>query len=63
MKIIDRYHYLNMVHNKSAESNISTSADYSDNVRESFPMLRKQSILNEEKSKLEGHERNPLTFK
>lgn len=33
-KIIDRYHYLNMVQNKSAESNISTSADYSDNVRE-----------------------------
>lgn len=33
-KIIDRYHYLNMVHNKSAESNIFTSADYSDNVRE-----------------------------
>lgn len=33
-KIVDRHHYLNMVHNESAESNIFTSADYSDNVRE-----------------------------
>ena len=26
-KIVDRYHHLNMVHEESAESNISTSAD------------------------------------
>lgn len=31
MLIVDRY-YLNMVHNKSAESNIFTSADHADNV-------------------------------
>lgn len=59
-KIFDRHHYLNMVHNESAESNIFTSADYSDNVREAkrtffFSMLRERSILNREECKVEGH--------
>lgn len=40
------YHYLNMVQNESAKSNISTSADSSDNVRGREESLR--SVLNEE---------------
>lgn len=35
-----------MAHNESAKSNISTSADFSDNVREGEESLR--SVLNEE---------------
>lgn len=71
-KIIDRYHYLNMVHKKSAESNIFTSADYSDNVREAKRTFffffcnveRERSILHKKESKLEGHERicKPFDF-
>lgn len=67
-KIIDRYHYLNMVPNKSAASNIFTSADSSDNVREArrklFYVGGERSILNGEESKLEEHERicKPFDF-
>lgn len=55
MLIVDRY-YLNMVPNKSAESNILTSADCSDNVKKVFSG-GEWNILNEEESKLERHER------
>lgn len=55
MLIVDRY-YLNMVPNKSAESNILTSADCSDNVKKFFSG-GEWNILNEEESKLERHER------
>lgn len=56
MLIVDRY-YLNMVPNKSAESNILTSADCSDNVKKFFSVGGEWNILNEEESKLERHER------
>lgn len=60
-KIFDRHDYLKMVHNKSAESNIFTSADFSDNVI-FFPIWREWSILNREECKVGGHERFCRSF-
>lgn len=64
-KIIDSYHYLNMVHGKSAEANISTSADCSDNIREAkrkFSLCGRVEHPELRGGKLKVHERLCQSF-
>lgn len=67
-EIIDRHRYLNMAHAKSAKSNVSASAVYTERVGDSKNKVclcwRGWSVPKEEGKKLDGHERlrRPFDF-
>lgn len=63
-EIIDRHRYLNMAHKKSAKSNISASAVYTDCIRDTKTKFLLERLEHPKGGgrKLEGHERLCKSF-